>query len=416
MTIDRPPEDRIRSWLLSTAPDRSPDTVLPATFDRTRALAQRSRRGRWASISMRSRPIAFATSALAVVVVVASGALGQLGDQLSQRFLPPGGASPPVGIQFGATAQISGQWTSSSEIAFSIQFQDPEEELLYWRAAVYDEYDLTAWRQTIAAGFDVAPGRDVLGNTADAMTEAGRRAVIFRVFPDEFRSSTILSPQAPSQVDTAVRVSYVDETRFVASIDRSNTGPYSVTALVRDLGGDAPGITVNKLREAETAYPPAIVERYLPVPIGAIPPGGAADQLLDDILATVPDPDNPYDVASAMVDYLRSSTNFTYDTDVRNLPCEGLSTVECFARYRAGYCQHYATTMAILLREQGIPTRLVAGFLPGQRDAGVFETVPFSAAHSWVEAYFPGYGWVEFDPTGGDIARTEPLPTGEPGS
>jgi len=88
--------------------------------------------------------------------------------------------------------------------------------------------------------------------------------------------------------------------------------------------------------------------------------------------------------------------------------------VECFARFRQGYCQYYATTMAILLRERGIPTRLVAGFLPGTRDAGVFETVPFSAAHAWVEVYFPGYGWVEFDPTGGGIAAVEPLATGEP--
>ena len=366
---------------------------------------------------MRSRPIAFATSALAVVVVVASGALGNLGDQLSQRFLPSGGANPPVGIQFGATAQISDQWTSRSEIAFSVQFQDPEDEPLYWRAVVYDQYDLTAWRQSITAGFDVAPGGDVLGNTADAVTEAGRRAVIFRVFPDEFRSSTILSPQAPSRVDTTVRVSSVDEARFVASVDRNGAAPYSVTALVRERGDDdASGITVNKLREAGTAYPPAITGRYLHVPAGAIPKGGAAEQLLEDILATVPDPDNPYDVASAMVDYLRSPTNFTYDTDVRDLACERLSTVECFARYRHGYCQFYATTMAILLREHGIPTRLVAGFLPGQRDAGVFETVRFSAAHAWVEVSFPGYGWVEFDPTGGGIARTEPLPTGEPGS
>ena len=115
-----------------------------------------------------------------------------------------------------------------------------------------------------------------------------------------------------------------------------------------------------------------------------------------------------------MVDYLRSPTNFTYDTDVRDLACERLSTVECFARSRHGYCQHYATTMAILLREHGIPTRLVAGFLPGERDAGVFETVRVSAAHTWVEAYFPDYGWVEFDPTGGGVASTEPLPTGEP--
>ena len=364
---------------------------------------------------MRPLPIAFATSALAVVVVVASAAFGNLGDQLSQRLLSPGGANAPLGVQFGTTAQVSGQWISSSELAFSVQFQRPENEPLYWRAAVYDDYELTSWQQSITAGFDVAAGDDVLSNTAEATTEAGRRAVTFRIFPGDFQAPTILSPQALSQVDTAVRVSYVDEARFVASVDRNGGTPYGVTALVRERGDDdASGITASKLRAAGTDYPIAITARYLDVPAGAIAPGGAAERLLEDILAEVSDPENPYDVASTMVDYLRSSDNFTYDTDVRNLPCEALSTVECFARYRQGYCQYYATTMAILLREHGIPTRLVSGFLPGQRDAGVFETVRFSAAHAWVEVYFPEYGWVEFDPTGGGVASLEPLPTGEP--
>jgi hypothetical protein len=415
MTIDRGAEDRIRSWLLSVAPERSPDHVLSTSLDRTRRLAQRPRRRRWASVTTRSWPIVFATTALAVVVVVVSSAFGSLGDQLIQRFVPTGGENGPLGAQFGATAQISGQWTSRSEVAFSVQFRGPETEPLYWRAAVYDDYELTSWHQSITASFDVAPGDDVLGDTADAITEAGRRAVTFKIFPGDFQAPTILSPQALSQVDTAVRVSYVDEARFVASVDGNGGAPYGVTALVRERGDDdASGITVSKLRAAGTAYPPAIAARYLEVPAGAIVPGGAADQLLENVLATVPDPDNPYDVASAIVDYLQSSKNFTYDTDVRNLPCEGLSTVECFARYRHGYCQYYATTMAILLREHGIPTRLVSGFLPGQRDGGVFETVRFSAAHAWVEVYFPDYGWVEFDPTGGGVASLEPLPSGEP--
>jgi transglutaminase-like putative cysteine protease len=216
-------------------------------------------------------------------------------------------------------------------------------------------------------------------------------------------------------VDTQVRVSYVDDARFVASVDRTGAAPYTVTALVRDLGdADADGITIGKLRAAGTSYPKAITDRYLQVPAGAIPRGGAAEQLLETILANVPDPDNPYDVAATMVDYLQSSAHFTYDPDVRDLNCKGLSTVECFARYKRGYCQHYATTMAILLRQLGIPTRLVAGFLPGERESDLLETVPLSAAHAWVEVYFPDYGWVEFDPTGGGIAQSEPLPPGAP--
>jgi transglutaminase-like putative cysteine protease len=406
MTMDRYAEDRIASWLQSIAPDRLPDHVLPATFKQTRRLPQVSRRRRWASRASRSMSIVFATGALAVVVGVVGSLLGGLSGQT-------GGPGRPLGPQFGTTAQISGQWTNSSDIAFTVQFASPEDEHLYWRASVYDQYDLTAWRQSVSAGFDVAPDDDVLGDTAEAVTEAGRRPVTFTVVPDSFRASTIVSPQALSRVDTAVRVS-VDDARFVAGIDRAGGDTYTVIALVRERGDEASAITANKLRGAGTVYPPAITERYLQVPDGAIPPGGAAERLLEDILATVPDPDNPYDVASAMVDYLQSSTNFTYDTDVRNLACEGLSTVECFAQFRLGYCQHYATTMAILLRQQGIPTRLVGGFRPGARERRLTETVSFSDAHAWVEVYFPGYGWVEFDPTGGGIAASEPLPTGDP--
>jgi transglutaminase-like putative cysteine protease len=328
-------------------------------------------------------------------------------------LLPAGDGQ--LGVQFGATTPISGQWITVPSTAFKVQFASPEEERFYWRAGVYDDFDLTAWRQSVQAGFDVAPGNDVIGNTGEAVTEAGRRPVTFRVLPEDFRAPTIVSPQSPSKVDTQVRVSYVDDARFVASVDRTGAAPYTVTALVRDLGdADADGITIGKLRAAGTSYPKAITDRYLQVPAGAIPRGGAAEQLLETILANVPDPDNPYDVAATMVDYLQSSAHFTYDPDVRDLNCKGLSTVECFARYKRGYCQHYATTMAILLRQLGIPTRLVAGFLPGERESDLLETVPLSAAHAWVEVYFPDYGWVEFDPTGGGIAQSEPLPPGAP--
>ena len=112
---------------------------------------------------------------------------------------------------------------------------------------------------------------------------------------------------------------------------------------------------------------------------------------------------SPYDVAASMVTFFRDPGNFTYDTDLRDAQCEGVSTVECFATIRRGFCQWYATTMAVFLRQLGIPSRYVEGFLPGDRVNGV-ESILYSSAHAWVEVYFPNYGWVEFDPTGGGIA------------
>ena len=67
---------------------------------------------------------------------------------------------------------------------------------------------------------------------------------------------------------------------------------------------------------------------------------------------------------------------------------------------RAGHCEYFASAMTIMLRTLGIPTREVNGFLPGEyNDLGGDYIVRASDAHSWVEVYFPGNGWMTFDPT-----------------
>jgi transglutaminase-like putative cysteine protease len=120
----------------------------------------------------------------------------------------------------------------------------------------------------------------------------------------------------------------------------------------------------------------------------------------------------PSDLANQLVTVLHTN-EYKYDTDISDLPCNDLSTVECFATYKAGYCQYYAATMAVILRDMGVPTRIAQGFLPGTREAGI-ERVPMSSAHAWVEVYFPGYGWVPFDPTGRTLGQVSPLASDPP--
>ena len=67
---------------------------------------------------------------------------------------------------------------------------------------------------------------------------------------------------------------------------------------------------------------------------------------------------------------------------------------------RRGHCEYFASSMAVMLRAVGIPTRLVNGFLPGEfNPVGGSYIVRQSDAHSWVEVWSPGQGWIEFDPT-----------------
>ena len=68
-------------------------------------------------------------------------------------------------------------------------------------------------------------------------------------------------------------------------------------------------------------------------------------------------------------------------------------------RTHAGYCQHFAGAAALLLRLAGVPARVVTGFATGQRVGADRYDVRDLDAHEWIEAYFPGVGWVPFNPT-----------------
>jgi len=231
------------------------------------------------------------------------------------------------------------------------------------------------------------------------------------VTPLAFKGTTIVSPAAATKVNGASKVTLVAGEYF-GSLDLANQSGYKVTALVPQTADDDPdGITENKLRAASTTYPAEIKNLYLDVPPGSVGPDMRA--LLSTVESLTPD-DNPYDLAQAAVSYMRSPNAFTYSTDVTDLNCGDRSIAECFAHFKRGYCQYYATTMTMLMRMAGIPARYVQGFLPGQRDANGVETILYSSSHAWVEVYFPGYGWITFDPTGGGVGRLTPFPEGPP--
>ena len=91
-----------------------------------------------------------------------------------------------------------------------------------------------------------------------------------------------------------------------------------------------------------------------------------------------------------------------YNLDIPPYP-PGVDAVDHFLfETREGFCEHIASAMAVLLRASGIPTRLVTGFGPGDRNpfTGYWE-VRASDAHAWVEVFYPGVGWIPYDPTFG---------------
>jgi transglutaminase-like putative cysteine protease len=108
----------------------------------------------------------------------------------------------------------------------------------------------------------------------------------------------------------------------------------------------------------------------------------------------------PYDKAKAIEAYLRDPSNFKYTLNPRLAPT-GTDPLEYFLfDSKEGYCQFFASAMGDMLRSLDIPTRLVNGFGPGSYDVRTNTyIVRGEDAHTWVETYFPTYGWITFEPT-----------------
>ncbi|NOZ02184.1 MAG: DUF3488 domain-containing protein [Deltaproteobacteria bacterium] len=108
------------------------------------------------------------------------------------------------------------------------------------------------------------------------------------------------------------------------------------------------------------------------------------------------DADNPFDKAVAIENALRN--DFTYALDTQHGEQDPLTD---FLLYnRKGHCEYFASAMVVLLRSLGIPSRIVNGFYGGEsNEYGGYVYLRKADAHSWVEVWFPGVGWITFDPT-----------------
>ncbi len=334
-----------------------------------------------------------------------------VGESISRLFPVGGDLRQGGGVGFGSSVRIAPRWFSDERVAFEADVPAGSEKLL-WKAATYDTFVGSGWEQTGVSPDRVDAGMPLLAGTPEDPNPDLTREVTVSVRPDGYHDPFLVSPGTPTFLDQPADVLLADDGGSFAGVkvpgDRS---AYSVTASTLLLG-DTDVISGHRLEAASVDYPADITARYTDVPAGAM--GPYANELLSTILQSAK-PTNPYDMAVAIETYLKDDSHFTYSADVRDVSCGTDSVVECFARTKRGYCVHYASTMAILLRAANptnhIPTRLVEGFLPGTR-VGNTDTVRNKDAHAWVEAFFPGYGWIPFDPTGGGVGTAAVIQPG----
>jgi transglutaminase-like putative cysteine protease len=115
---------------------------------------------------------------------------------------------------------------------------------------------------------------------------------------------------------------------------------------------------------------------------------------------------NPYDQALALQEWFRSTGGFVYSVDGSG--GSGDDAVAAFLSRRRGFCVQFSSAMAVMARSLGIPARIGVGFLPGSRQESGWRSVRLTDAHAWPELYFPGVGWVRFEPTPASRTGTAP--------
>lgn len=260
---------------------------------------------------------------------------------------------------------------------------------VYWQAIVYETYEDGGWQVSEEADSTLHYAED--GALNIPFTQG--RQMITQTVVNYLPNSSFLYG-APEIVATD-RQMFVNQTgdgqgnilvtslrsRYVLRLNDE----YQVSSRISVADAES-------LRLAATDYPEYVRQRYLQVPDSITP------ETLELAAELVAPHDTVFDQAIAVRNYLRE--NIAYNDQIAAVP-EGIEPIHyTLFISQEGYCNYYASAMAIMLRSQGIPARVVSGYAQGEYDEATSSyRVRASNAHTWVEVYFPDFGWIQFEPT-----------------
>ena len=261
---------------------------------------------------------------------------------------------------------------------------------VYLRLASLPQFDAEGWsnvqiRLNSGAQLPSVPG----------LTDVPDKERTTRITVRNFRSQYLPLPYAPRSFEAEGDWRYDANSLTVVNGENQARALSNLTYTVRsvDLAPDS-----RTLDDAVAGTP-------LDASITAVIPKDLPDDLVRLSERVTEDAATPADKASAIQTYLRSS-RFQYSTEP--LPGSGYRALQNFLlEDRQGYCEQFATAMAMMARVVGIPSRVSVGFLPGERDGNVWR-VSIRDMHSWPELYFSNYGWVRFEPTPASVTGSAP--------
>jgi transglutaminase-like putative cysteine protease len=285
-------------------------------------------------------------------------------------------------------------WHQNDRIDFVVNAPVPS----YWQVRAYDIYTSDGWENSPVTDFELKSKTGWDGTTPPAKSQV----ITYTVRPDIMTdvlltSGSFISTNKP----VSVQVSSGDVIGVLSAHVLSAGESYDVMAAVALA-------TPADLARAGEDYPPSILENYL-----QLPPDfpTSVRQLSENITANTT---TPYQKVLKINDYL---AKIPYDTDIK-APPEGTDGVAYFLfTQKSGFCVHFASAMAVMLRSVGVPTRLAIGYLPGEPGEEQDEYILLDRFyHAWPQVYFPEYGWIDIEATpsssedaGSPVTLTEPI-------
>ena len=350
-----------------------------------------------------NRALSLAAFSVALGAIISGGVLFFVFPRFSAGYFAHASIQPTLMSGFTDDVELGaiGEIKRDSSIVMRVQTGSPVNyPLLRWRGIALSHFDGRRWDSKDAREQARQPAEDGWITLAMRNELEGRPA-------GQIRFVTLLEPLASEVLFAPSRLVLVrgnfstDGGTYANSVSHSylntdTTGsifnPSKNFGQIRYEGLSVlPVARPAEANNAGTHYPEEIRRTYLQLPEHLDP------RIPDFARKITAEAANPYAKSLAMESYLRE--NFTYSLNLtQNADADPLARF--LFKTKAGHCEYFASSMAVMLRTLGIPSREVNGFLPGEYNevAGDY-IVRASDAHSWVEAYFPGVGWLTFDPT-----------------
>ena len=310
---------------------------------------------------------------------------------LGQVFIGIDGKRSQLVHQFEGVLPLQGRVRLDDETMYIVSIE--ASSVPHLRSNVFDEYDRSGWRLSDTERVEL-PGTTVEAaefGTPETRAQV-RRPVAVEVFvesPLSDRRLLAVGDPLASDVDAQFLTGASrDDLVGLRPDSRVESGDSYTTV------GTISAADVDQLITAGNEYPEWVLERYLQLP-------DSLPERVGELAAEVAGDTNIAYVAAFQIErYLR--TNYAFDLRVEDQPPRRDPVDFFLFESQAGYFDHHATVMAVMLRTLGIPTRIAVGF---SLDESSFDeetrTHVLSEEDSWAwpEVYFPGYGWVEFNPT-----------------